>query len=159
MIWNLRISGDLQAREASQKCTPSQQGQHVHDLGANLNTGQLHLGCSLHCRPCSTPPSVRATTRTQRSAHRSMAAGATGSLAESALAFVASSVHIELSTRLQLRATTRFLWSVITGHMPAARAYRAFIKPTRDQARWLLHSSALSFGCVAQHLVTGRLRL
>ena len=61
-------------------------------------------------------------------------ARAKGRLAVAAFTFVVEQGHAPLATLLQLRATSRHLEALITGHMPAGLQYRLHAKAGRIQA-------------------------
>ena len=56
-----------------------------------------------------------------------------GSVAEAALSIVARTEHLPLTAVLRLRATTRYLCSELTGHMPHALLYKAACRLGRIQ--------------------------
>ena len=66
---------------------------------------------------------------------------ALSSLAEAALSLVAKTEHLPLAALLQLRATSRYLCSELTGHMPPGVAQEAFCKEDRIQVSFLAISS------------------
>ena len=62
-------------------------------------------------------------------------AGRCSTIGEAALAILARTEHLKVAELVQLRATTRHLCTVITGHLPRSHSYRALHRSGRQQVR------------------------